>query len=127
MKNKVIKSVSVLTMLSCIFGITSCSRKDNPFDSDHILNTPKYISENDEWWDSNEFSIVSDELSFDDNSSDIVVNGNIRGITDNGLYISWYGFEFVQNDTRTINELLCYSLNDGEEGTVVGNIDSVII
>lgn len=123
MKSKLIKSVSGLVIFSCFFGITSCSGKDNPFDSDHILNSPKYICENDEWWDISEFSIVSDELSFDIESPDVVVNGYIRGITDNGLYISWYGFEFVQNDTRTINELLCYSLNNGEEGTVVGNID----
>lgn len=112
-----------LVLLFMLNSITSCGKKDPYADIDHNLNTPKYIAADDEWWNSTEFSVITDELSFDINSSDVMVNSNLKAITENNVYIYFGGYEYVDGSDRRINEIACYSIASGSEGTLVGIFD----
>lgn len=124
MNNNLKRIVSLLLLSSLnVFGISSCLNNNSIVSLDHNTNMPKYISENDEWWNSAEFSVVSTELSFDINSPDVMVNSNLRAVTDNSIYVYFGGYEYSGELTKKINEVACFSIEPGNEGSLIGVID----
>lgn len=112
-----------LTLTLSFLLLPACGKKDPYAEIDHNLNTPKYIAADDEWWNSTEYSVITDELSFDINSSDVVVNSNLKAVTEDNVYMYFGGYEFVDGSDRRINEISCYSIAPGSEGTLVGVVD----
>ena len=76
-----------LTLIFCLLIslLPSCTKKDPYADIDHNINVPRNVSADDEWWDSTEFSVIADGASFDINSPDVVVNCNIKAVTENNV------------------------------------------
>lgn len=135
-KRELIKTISLsLVFIFCVSSLISCRKKDpdseiepqtdkDPYaDVIHNINSPKYIAANDEWWGSAEFSVIADGVSFDINSSDVVVNCNLKAVTENNVYMYYGGFEYATDSDRSINEIACISIAPGSEGETVGVID----
>jgi len=115
--------VALVLTLSILLLLASCGKKDPYAHIDHNLNAPRIIAADDEWWDDTEFSVMSDELSFDINSSDVIINSHIKAVTENNIYMYFGGYESVDGSVRSINEIACYSIASGSEGALVGVVD----
>lgn len=113
-----------LLILALSVGVlTSCSKKDPYADMDHNINAPKYISENDEWWDASEFSVITEDLSFDVKSKDISINSKLAAVTDKNIYVYYGGWNYKGDNVEGINEIACFSIEEGSEGEFIGFID----
>lgn len=122
--NIINKTVSIfLTVGLSVSMLSSCTKKDPYADLNHNINTPKYVLESDEWWDSTEFSVISDRQTFDFGSPDVVVNSNLKAITDSNIYVYFGGWDYSGGDIRSVNEISCYSIEPGSEGSLIGIVD----
>lgn len=118
------KTVSIfLTVGLSVSMLSSCAKKDPYADLNHNINTPKYVSESDEWWDSTEFSVISDKQTFDYGSPDVVINSHLKAITDSSIYVYFGGWDYSGGDISSINEISCYSIEPGSEGSLTGIVD----
>ena len=129
-KGRLLKTLtSLMVLIVCAGSISSCAKKDPGADSfpydevKHNINKPTYVAADDEWWNSTEFSVIADGASFDISSPDVVVNCNIKAVTENNVYMYYGGFEHAADSDRSINEIACFSIAPGSEGKTVGLID----
>lgn len=109
--------------------LASCKKaktqgKDPYADAHHNLNTPRIIKEEDEWWDSIEFSLASEGLSFDITSPDVQVQSKVLTVTDSALYVCFIGNAYADGAfSETIYTIAGFSIASGNEGKLLGEID----
>ena len=109
--------------------LASCKKaktqgRDPYADAHHNLNSPRIIKEEDEWWNSIEFSLASEELSFDITSPDVQVQSKVLTVTDSALYVCFIGNAYADGAfSETIYTIAGFSIASGNEGKLLGEID----